>query len=194
MFERFTDEAKLAAHEARHAAVAGRAAAADDVHLLIGCCSVENGRALACLARCGVEGEVLVARSWALCEARPPNEAESRSRTVTFTPAAKRVLQLAREAADELRHREIGSDHLLLGVLRADGEATELLRNLGITDEDLCSATLAERSARLDSEAAAALEPMTRVLRDALEVCTAAGEQALAAELRALIESLEKPK
>jgi hypothetical protein len=53
-----------------------------------------------------------------------------------LTPGAKRALQRAREAAEELQHSCVGPEHLLLGVLHEpDSTAAELLLPLGITPE-----------------------------------------------------------
>src|SRR5579864_9493852 len=50
-----------------------------------------------------------------------------------FTESAKRVLTLAQEEAERSHHSYIGTEHLLLGLLRQpDTTATEVLRDLGI--------------------------------------------------------------
>src|SRR5512137_401469 len=51
---------------------------------------------------------------------------------IPFTPRAKKVLELAIEEARLLGHNYIGSEHLLLGLIREDeGIAGKVLRNLG---------------------------------------------------------------
>ncbi|KAF5757998.1 putative ClpA/B family, UVR domain, AAA+ ATPase domain, Clp ATPase, Clp domain superfamily [Helianthus annuus] len=51
---------------------------------------------------------------------------------IPFTPRAKRVLELSLEEARQLGHNYIGSEHLLLGLLReGDGVAARVLENLG---------------------------------------------------------------
>jgi len=51
---------------------------------------------------------------------------------VPFTPRAKKVLELAVEEARLLGHNYIGSEHLLLGIIREDeGIAGKILRNFG---------------------------------------------------------------
>ncbi|NLW07036.1 MAG: ATP-dependent Clp protease ATP-binding subunit [Clostridia bacterium] len=50
-----------------------------------------------------------------------------------FTERAKRVLRLAQEEARALRHPAIGTEHILLGILRdGDSVATRALSNLGV--------------------------------------------------------------
>ncbi|XP_023744148.1 ATP-dependent Clp protease ATP-binding subunit ClpA homolog CD4A, chloroplastic [Lactuca sativa] len=51
---------------------------------------------------------------------------------IPFTPRAKRVLELSLEEARNLGHNYIGSEHLLLGLLReGEGVAARVLENLG---------------------------------------------------------------
>ena len=45
-----------------------------------------------------------------------------------FLPSAKRAIELALREAIRLGDRSIGPEHVLLGLLRADGPSTELLR------------------------------------------------------------------
>jgi hypothetical protein len=50
-----------------------------------------------------------------------------------FTERAKHVLTLAQEEAERSHHSYIGTEHLLLGLLReSDGVAAKALRNLGL--------------------------------------------------------------
>jgi len=50
-----------------------------------------------------------------------------------FTQRARRVLSLAQEEAERLRHHQIGTEHLLLGLMREDGGvAGRVLRDLGL--------------------------------------------------------------
>jgi ATP-dependent Clp protease ATP-binding subunit ClpC len=50
-----------------------------------------------------------------------------------FTPRAKKVLELSMEEASQLGHNYIGTEHLLLGLIReSEGIAAQVLMNLGI--------------------------------------------------------------
>ncbi len=52
---------------------------------------------------------------------------------IPFTPRAKRVLELSLEEARQLGHNYIGTDHLLLGLIReGEGVAARVLENLGV--------------------------------------------------------------
>jgi ATP-dependent Clp protease ATP-binding subunit ClpC len=52
---------------------------------------------------------------------------------IPFTPRAKRVLELSLEEARQLGHNYIGTEHLLLGLIREnEGVAARVLENLGV--------------------------------------------------------------
>src|SRR5881397_2535651 len=52
---------------------------------------------------------------------------------IPFTPRAKKVLELAVEEAQNMGHSHVGTEHLLLGLIREEeGVAARVLENLGI--------------------------------------------------------------
>src|SRR5262249_26218778 len=54
------------------------------------------------------------------------------------TPRAKKVIEYAIEEARNLNHNYVGTEHLLLGLLREEeGVAAQVLRNLGLKLEDV---------------------------------------------------------
>lgn len=60
-----------------------------------------------------------------------------------FTPRAKRVFELAFEEARGLNHNYIGTEHLLLGLLReGEGISTRALTNIGVDPSKLRAAVL----------------------------------------------------
>ena len=57
-----------------------------------------------------------------------------------FTPRAEEALRLSQESAEELGHGYVGSEHLLLGLLREEeGLAHRVLTEYGLTDEMILS-------------------------------------------------------
>lgn len=70
---------------------------------------------------------------------------------LTFTPQAKKVLELSLREALRLRHRHIGPEHMLLGLLRANGGlAAVVLTEAGVDVADLrhrAEATLRQAAA-----------------------------------------------
>ena len=74
-----------------------------------------------------------------------------------FTQRARRVLSLAHQEAERMRHDYIGTEHLLLGLLREEGGvAGRVLRELGLeagrVEEmiDRLTGTGSARSGKLD--------------------------------------------
>jgi len=73
-------------------------------------------------------------------EAVPQRQPRRRAR---FSKPAKKVLQLALREARWLKAGAIGSEHILLGLLRSDdGELNAVLTELGVKADDLRTATL----------------------------------------------------
>lgn len=65
----------------------------------------------------------------------------NRDRFDKFTERARRVFSLAQEEAQRLQHNYIGTEHLLLGLVREqDGIAAHVLQNLGVELEKARSA------------------------------------------------------
>ncbi len=57
-----------------------------------------------------------------------------------FTEAARKVIEYARDEASRLRHDYIGTEHLLLGIIKlGEGRAVDVINNLGLEIEDLKS-------------------------------------------------------
>lgn len=54
-----------------------------------------------------------------------------------FTERARQVVIDSQEAARDLKHNYIGSEHVLLGLMKSDGIAPEVLNSLDIHDEDV---------------------------------------------------------
>jgi ATP-dependent Clp protease ATP-binding subunit ClpA len=85
-----------------------------------------------------------------------------------FTEHARQVVVLAQEESRTLRHNYIGTEHLLLGLLREDeGLASELLRARGIGIEKVRSDVL--RIAGRGKEISAAAIPFKPRAKEALQ-------------------------
>jgi ATP-dependent Clp protease ATP-binding subunit ClpC len=129
VFERFTDRARrsivLAQEEARllnHNYLGTE-------HLLLGLIQQGDGVAAKTLESLGIT----------LADARGQVEEvigrggqEPATGQIPFTPRAKKVLELSLRESQQLNHNYIGTEHILLGLVReADGVAALVLRNLG---------------------------------------------------------------
>ena len=54
-----------------------------------------------------------------------------------FTERARKVMAIANEQVQRFNHKYIGTEHILLGLLRVDdGVAAQVLNNLGVNLED----------------------------------------------------------
>ncbi|CAI0548048.1 unnamed protein product [Linum tenue] len=80
---------------------------------------------------------------------------------IPFTPRAKRVLELSLEEARQLGHNYIGSEHLLLGLLReGEGVAARVLENLGADPSNIRTQVI--RMVGENNEVTANIGPNTR--------------------------------
>src|SRR5437867_9163055 len=62
---------------------------------------------------------------------------------IPFTPRAKKVLELSLREALRLGHNYIGTEHLLLGLVReGEGVAAQVLRSSGVDDDDVRSTVM----------------------------------------------------
>ena len=134
MFERFTDRSRraivLAQEESRRC---GHNYIGTE-HLLLGLLAEGEGVAAAALRSSGVTLDQL--RS-AVDEVTEPGGGGVVGH-VPFTPRARRVLELALREALQLSHNYIGTEHLLLGLLRdADCTAVRVLALIGVSVEAL---------------------------------------------------------
>jgi hypothetical protein len=119
-------------------------------HLLLGLIREGGGVATMVLRGLGVDLKTL--RS--TVEVRIEQEDRLASWEIGLTPAAKRVFELAPDEALLLHHRHLGTEHLLLGLLReGEGIAAGALVSLGLTLDQVRAETL-----RVLNQASAALE------------------------------------
>ena len=130
MFERFTDRARrvvvLAQDEARYLAHAY----IGTEHLLLGLIREGDGVAARALTSLGVSFEVVrqqIVEIVGRGEGQPPGH-------IPFTPRAKKILELALRESRQLGHEYIGTEHILLGIVReSEGVAAQVLQRQGLT-------------------------------------------------------------
>ncbi len=128
-FDRFTERARLVLVLAQEEARLLDHAFVGTEHILLGLLHEGEGVAAKALqslgisltaARAKVEETIGMAGS-------PPNVPPP------FTPRAKKVLELSLREAQQLGHRHIGTEHLLLGLVReGEGVAAQVLVSLGV--------------------------------------------------------------
>lgn len=83
---------------------------------------------------------------------------------VTFSPDAHQMLHFARKEADRLRHQYVGTEHLLLGMVKAgEGTAYEFLKALTPDLAAFCSEI--ENGASVDRDESRASSPYSERFR-----------------------------
>merc|ERR1711907_849360 len=87
---------------------------------------------------------------------------------IPFTPRAKRVLELSLEEARQLNHNYIGTEHLILGLIReGEGVAARVLENLSLDLSKVRNQTI--RSLGENSEVTSGSSSTTRSKTPTLE-------------------------
>jgi ATP-dependent Clp protease ATP-binding subunit ClpC len=130
MFERYTEKARRVIFFARYEASQFGAPAIEPEHLLLGLMREDKTLTARFLARAQTSLEAIRKE----IEGRAPlREKISTSVELPLAPETKRVLALAHEESDRLQHRHIGTEHLLLGLLREERSmAAEILYERGL--------------------------------------------------------------
>ncbi|MCS6860089.1 MAG: ATP-dependent Clp protease ATP-binding subunit [Abditibacteriales bacterium] len=133
MWQRFTERARKVILLGQEEAQRMGSSRVDTEHLLLGLVREHEGVAAQVLDKLNVsinkvrheiEHEVI------------PAPTEPPSAEPKLTPRAKRVLELAADEARRMKHNYIGTEHLLLALLREkDGVAARVLRKFGLTLE-----------------------------------------------------------
>ncbi len=131
-FDKFTERARkvlaLAQEEARrfnHNYIGTE-------HILLGLVREEEGMAARVLSNLGIGlNKIRAAVEFIIGRGEGSNQGD-----VGLTPRAKRVIELAVDEARFLGHQYIGTEHILLGLLReGEGVAAGVLESLGVTVE-----------------------------------------------------------
>jgi ATP-dependent Clp protease ATP-binding subunit ClpA len=133
MYSRFTDRARMAMTLANEEANRFNHDYIGTEHILLGLIRGSEGVASNVLKNLDVNlGKV---RSEVQKIIVPgPGKETSRLNKPPQTPRAKRVIEFAIEEARGLRHNYVGTEHLLLGLLREEeGVAAQVLNNLGLS-------------------------------------------------------------
>lgn len=111
----------------------------DSVHILLGLLREGTGVAAYVLRNLRVDLSQVRMEVENLVIARPADTEGN----LPLTPQAKNVIEYAMEAARELHHNYVGSEHLLLGLLGdQDGVVSRVLANFGVTSDKATSEIL----------------------------------------------------
>lgn len=98
-------------------------------HLLLGLINLGQGVAIKVLEKLDLDLQRL--RSEIEKQVGPGPESQTSAKQIPYTPRVKKVLSLAGQEAHKLKHSYIGTEHLLLGLLReGEGVAARVLQSL----------------------------------------------------------------
>jgi Clp amino terminal domain, pathogenicity island component len=154
--ERFTPRARNAVSDAHRVAREWGHDYIGTEHLLLALYRDPHGLAAVVLATSGL-GEDQAAEAIAQHVKRGGRAREGKF-TEPFTPKAKGVLDAARSAAGDLGHTYVGTEHLLLGLVRSDGVAKQVLEPAGLTTERV-SDQVAAQLARYEHRGSQSTDP-----------------------------------
>ncbi len=138
-FEKFSERARRVLTLAQEEAQNFNHSYIGTEHILLGLLREDEGVGAKVLANLGVSlSKARSAVEFIIGRGEKPSTAE-----IGLTPRAKRVIELAIDEARHLGHNYIGTEHLLLGLLReGGGVAADVLDSFGITLEQTRSETL----------------------------------------------------
>lgn len=135
MFDRFTDRAKKVMNLARQEAQRFNHEYLGTEHILLGLVQEGNGVAANVLKNMGIDLNKIRTEVEKIVKTGASMVTMGQ---LPFTPRAKKVLELSMEEASNLSHNYIGTEHLLLGLIKEnEGIAAQVLLNLGVKLEDV---------------------------------------------------------
>ncbi|MDP2895337.1 MAG: ATP-dependent Clp protease ATP-binding subunit [bacterium] len=134
MWDKFTNRAKQVKKLAEKEAQRLNHNYVGTEHILLGLIKLGQGVAVDVLKRFGLDFDIVRAEVEKLVGSGPPtkNPASGGTKPVS-TPRAEQVYESAWEEAQRLKHNYVGTEHILLGLLKQkDGIAAKVLQNLDV--------------------------------------------------------------
>jgi ATP-dependent Clp protease ATP-binding subunit ClpC len=149
MFERFTDRARKVMALANQEAQRFNHEHIGTEHILLGLVKEGSGVGANVLKNLDVDIKKLRLEIEKLVKSGPDMVTMGK---LPQTPKAKKVIEYAIEEARALNHNYVGTEHILLGLLReTDGIAAQVLMNLGLKLEDVRQEVLNLLGAGIDT-------------------------------------------
>jgi hypothetical protein len=135
-FSRFTQRSRNVLAAAGQIAASGGAELVDAAHLAAGLLTEPDGIAAKVIHAAGLSDEqVLAAFGLGSAAGAASDAGPAELRLLRFTNEGRGVLRETVKAALRMGHNYVGTEHLLLGILLADGAAARTLTGLGLTTE-----------------------------------------------------------
>ncbi|RIW30017.1 ATP-dependent Clp protease ATP-binding subunit [Bacillus salacetis] len=129
MFGRFTERAQKVLALAQEEAIRLSHSNIGTEHILLGLVREGEGIAAKGLTALGLSPEKIQKEVESLI-----GKGKESSQTIHYTPRAKKVIELSMDEARKLGHSYVGTEHILLGLIReGEGVAARVLNNLGVS-------------------------------------------------------------
>lgn len=129
MFGRFTERAQKVLALAQEEALRLGHNNIGTEHILLGLVREGEGIAAKALQALGLGSEKIQKEVESLI-----GRGQEMSQTIHYTPRAKKVIELSMDEARKLGHSYVGTEHILLGLIReGEGVAARVLNNLGVS-------------------------------------------------------------
>ncbi len=135
-FDKFTERARRVLTFAQEEAKRLGAAKIDSEHILLGLIKEGGGLSIRVMQNLGVDPELLKGRIEALTQSRSDLKQE-----LFLSGIAKKIIELAVDEAKRMSHSYIGTEHLLIGILRVDDGTATVLKEFGVDLEKARSET-----------------------------------------------------
>src|SRR5437764_3402006 len=170
MFERFTPKARQVVVAAQEEARGLQHDYIGTEHLLLGLLSVPEGVGASALRELAISSGMVRADVESMVGRGQTTESSGH---IAFTPRAKKVLELALREALRLSHNYIGTEHILLALVReGDGVAARIIADHVDDMRSVRAAVLAMISSKMEDEPAAGRRQKTTTAAE--EVVTTA--------------------
>ncbi len=130
MWDKFTNRAKQVKRLAEKEAQRLNHNYVGTEHILLGLIKLGQGVAVDVLKRLGLDFDIVRGEVEKMVGSGPPNKSAAKPAN---TPRADKVYENAWEEAQRLKHNYVGTEHILLGLLKEeDGIAAKVLQNLDV--------------------------------------------------------------
>ena len=135
MFEKFTNRAKQVIVIAREDAANMKHPAIGTEHLLLGLIKEGEGVAAKVFQTLEIDSEQISGKIEMYV---PKGKFDFPEEQITFTPRAKKVIELANETANNWQVGYVGTEHILIALIKeGDGVAAQVLMELGLTPDKI---------------------------------------------------------
>jgi ATP-dependent Clp protease ATP-binding subunit ClpC len=129
MYARFTERAQKVLALAQEEATRLHHPGVGTEHILLGLAREGESIAAKALISLGVSAEKVQTEVEKII-----GSGQSQASAMTYTPRAKKVIELSIDEARKLNHTYVGTEHILLGLIReGEGVAARVLANLGVS-------------------------------------------------------------